>query len=90
VVATEPSISSPTHLNGTYLAILLDLSISGSNFPGTSLPLAQGLEQCRTTRLHWLQTGLTQRANGSFGGETAAVAEYGMSNSWCGVVVFLN
>lgn len=60
---------------------LVDLSISGSNFNGTSLPLAQGLEQCRTTRLHWLQTGLTQRANGSFAASTMAIAEYGMSTS---------
>ena len=46
---------------------------------GTSLPLAQGLQTCRTTRLHWLQTGLTQAENRTFVVEdgTPALAPYG-------------
>ena len=58
---------------------LLDLSISGGRFNGTTLPLAQGLQTCRTTRLHWLQTGLVQAENGTFvvEGDVPAVAPYG-------------
>jgi len=61
------------------MVVFTDLSISGGRYNGTSLPLAQGLQACRTTRLHWLQTGLTQAENGTFVVEdgTPAVAPYG-------------
>lgn len=59
----------------------VDLSISGGNFNGTSMPLAQGLEECRTTRLHWLQTGLSQQSNGSFVSSAPALGQYGMSST---------
>lgn len=61
------------------MLVFTDLSISGGRYNGTSLPLAQGLQTCRTTRLHWLQTGLTQAENGTFVVEdgTPALAPYG-------------
>lgn len=61
------------------MVVFTDLSISGGRYNGTSLPLAQGLQACRTTRLHWLQTGLTQAENGTFVVEddTPTLAPYG-------------
>jgi hypothetical protein len=59
------------------MVVFTDLSISGGRYNGTSLPLAQGLQACRTTRLHWLQTGLTQAENGTFVSDTLALAPYG-------------
>jgi hypothetical protein len=71
------------------MLVFTDLSISGGRYNGTSLPLAQGLQTCRTTRLHWLQTGLTQAGNGTFVVEdgTPALAPYGklepsINHSW--------
>ena len=63
------------------MLVFADLSISGGRYNGTSLPLAQGLQTCRTTRLHWLQTGLVQAENGTFVVEdgTPALAPYGKS-----------
>jgi hypothetical protein len=65
------------------MVVFTDLSISGGRYNGTSLPLAQGLQACRTTRLHWLQTGLTQAENGTFVSETPALAPYGMLRFSC-------
>lgn len=59
------------------MAMLVDLSISANTY-NVSGPKAAGLEYCRTTRLHWLQTDLTQLANGSFVSESAAIADYGL------------
>jgi len=65
------------------MLVFTDLSISGGRYNGTSLPLAQGLQTCRTTRLHWLQTGLVQADNGTFVVEdgTPALAPYGKRDS---------
>jgi hypothetical protein len=82
-VSTRPTISLDSRVEGKYMVVFTDLSISGVRYNGTSLPLAQGLQACRTTRLHWLQTGLTQAENGIFVVEdgTPAVAPYGESRS---------
>ena len=63
------------------MVVFTDLSISGGRYNGTSLPLAQGLQACRTTRLHWLQTGFTQAENGTFVSDTPALAPYGESTN---------
>lgn len=78
-VSTRPTISVDSRVEGKHMVVFTDLSISGGRYNGTSLPLAQGLQACRTTRLHWLQTGLTQAENGTFVVEdgTPAVAPYG-------------
>lgn len=76
-VSTQPTIYLNETVSGTHMVVFTDLSISGGRYNGTTLPLAQGLQSCRTTRLHWLQTGLTQTENGSFVSDTPAVAPYG-------------
>lgn len=78
-MSTRPAISLTSRVEGKHMVVFTDLSISGGRYNGTSLPLAQGLQACRTTRLHWLQTGLTQAENGTFVVEdgTPAVAPYG-------------
>jgi hypothetical protein len=76
-VSTQPTIYLNSTVQGTHMVVLTDLSISGGRYNGTSLPLAQGLQACRTTRLHWLQTGLTQAEDGTFVSETPALAPYG-------------
>lgn len=78
-VSTRPSISLDSRVSGKHMLVFADLSISGGRYNGTSLPLAQGLQSCRTTRLHWLQTGLTQAENETFvvEGATPALAPYG-------------
>ena len=63
------------------MVVFTDLSISGGRYNGTELPLAQGLQSCRTTRLHWLQTGFTQAENGTFVSDTPAIAPYGKLNA---------
>ncbi|KAM0720362.1 hypothetical protein Q7P37_004498 [Cladosporium fusiforme] len=78
-VSTQPTIYSNDQMSGTYMVVFTDLSISGGRYNGTSLPLAQGLQSCRTTRLHWLQTGLTQNPDGTFTSDTPAIAPYGGS-----------
>lgn len=62
------------------MIVFTDLSISGGRYNGTDLPLAQGLQSCRTTRLHWLQTGLTQNPDGTLTSNTTALAPYGTPN----------
>lgn len=57
------------------MAMLVDLSIPAASI-NTTGPAAAGLQACRTTRLHWLQTNLTQLANGSFVSTFPAVAPY--------------
>lgn len=65
------------------MIMLVDLSIPpiDINTTGTNGVLAPGLEPGRTTRLHWLQTGLSQTANGTFIGSTAPIADYGEQRS---------
>ncbi|KAK3628334.1 hypothetical protein LTR56_017533 [Elasticomyces elasticus] len=76
----QPIVSLEQQLNGTHMLAMVDLSINQnsamSSLNGTG-PQAQGLEPCRTTRLHWLQTGLTQTADGTFVNTTSALGEYG-------------
>jgi hypothetical protein len=76
VVATQPTVSLNETLSGTHLVMLVDLSIPPTSFNGTG-PRAPGLEPCRTTRLHWFQGNLTQLSNGTFMGDSAAIADYG-------------
>jgi hypothetical protein len=78
-VSTQPTIYLNSTIQGTHMVVFTDLSISGARYNGTSLPLAQGLQTCRTTRLHWLQTGFTQAENGTFVSDTPALAPYGKS-----------
>ena len=82
-VSTRPTVSLAQRVSGKHMVVFTDLSISGGRYNGTSLPLAQGLQTCRTTRLHWLQTGLTQAENGTFvvEGATPALAPYGKTRS---------
>lgn len=76
-VSTQPTIHLNETVEGTHMVVFTDLSISGGRYNGTSLPLAQGLQRCRTTRLHWLQTGFTQAENGTFVSSDPAIAPYG-------------
>ncbi|KAK5679560.1 hypothetical protein LTS10_008381 [Elasticomyces elasticus] len=80
VTLVQPIVSLDQQVNGTHMLAMVDLSINQnsamSSLNGTG-PQAQGLEPCRTTRLHWLQTGLTQTANGTFVNTTSALGEYG-------------
>ncbi|KAK3679825.1 hypothetical protein LTR78_000201 [Recurvomyces mirabilis] len=75
LVATQPSVTYSSALNGTYMLALLDLSISASSY-NASGPKAPGLEPCRTTRLHWLQGNVTRASNGSLVAGSAPIAMY--------------
>lgn len=65
--------------NGTFFVALVDWSIRNSQV-NSSAPLVQGIAANRTTRLHWLQTNVTQAANGTliYPADTKAIAPYGM------------
>ncbi|KAK4565792.1 hypothetical protein LTR86_003641 [Recurvomyces mirabilis] len=82
LVATQPSVTYSSALNGTYMLALLDLSISPSSY-NASGPKAPGLEPCRTTRLHWLQGNVTRASNGSLVAGSAPIAMYGQLASFC-------
>ncbi|KAK4968779.1 hypothetical protein LTR66_011756 [Elasticomyces elasticus] len=76
----EPTVSLNRTVSGTYMVMLVDLSIAAANTTSNSTvgPLAPGLRCGGTTRLHWLQTGLVQSANGTFvSNGTAPLAVYG-------------
>ncbi len=78
VLASAPAVSLNQTLNGTHMLMLIDLAIPQSSINGTGSEFYPGLVPCRTTRLHWLQTGLTQSANGTFVSDSTAIADYGM------------
>ncbi|KAK1809745.1 hypothetical protein LTR12_015904 [Friedmanniomyces endolithicus] len=77
LLASAPAVSLNQTLNGTHMLMLVDLAIPQSSINGTGSEFYPGLVPCRTTRLHWLQTGLTQSANGTFVSDSAAIADYG-------------
>ncbi|CAJ2514106.1 Uu.00g022250.m01.CDS01 [Anthostomella pinea] len=71
-----PTVSLDQSLTGTYMVMLVDQSIPQSSITSTG-PQVQGLQPCRTTRLHWLQTSLSQTSSGTFVSNSSAIAEYG-------------
>ncbi|KAK1082833.1 hypothetical protein LTR33_003644 [Friedmanniomyces endolithicus] len=77
LLASAPAVSLNQTLNGTHMLMLIDLAIPQSSINGTGSEFYPGLVPCRTTRLHWLQTGLTQSANGTFVSDSTAIADYG-------------
>ncbi|TKA58971.1 hypothetical protein B0A55_11683 [Friedmanniomyces simplex] len=84
LVMTPPIVSVNYTMAGaeTYMLVLADLSIPGSWLPNTTSPLdiAVGMIPDRTTWLQWLQTDLTQAANGTLYSSVAPVAPYGYPN----------
>ncbi|KAK5127753.1 hypothetical protein LTR08_004213 [Meristemomyces frigidus] len=76
LVANEPIVYLHEALNGTHMAMLVDLSIPQSSINSTG-PQAAGLEDCRSTRLHWYQPDLIQTSNGTFVSNTTPIATYG-------------
>jgi hypothetical protein len=78
VSAIRPIIGLNGTQNATYLVALVDLSLPVANArSSTNATLVTGLGANRTTRLHWLQTGIRQSTNGSFTWNTTALAPYG-------------
>jgi hypothetical protein len=78
VSAVRPVISLNGTQNATYLVALVDLSLPVANARSTTnATLVAGLGSNRTTRLHWLQTGIRQSTNGSFTWNATALAPYG-------------
>ncbi|KAK4546599.1 hypothetical protein LTR36_001816 [Oleoguttula mirabilis] len=76
LVATGPTVYLHETLNGTHMVMLVDLAIPQSSIDTTG-PQAAGLEDCRTTRLHWYQPNLTQTSNGTFVSNSTPIATYG-------------
>ncbi|KAF2715903.1 hypothetical protein K431DRAFT_236623 [Polychaeton citri CBS 116435] len=74
-VSSAPVVSLGSQVTGTHLIALVDLSIPISLLPYKT-DLAPGLGEGRSTRLHWLQTDLSQTANGSFYSTSAPLAFY--------------
>ncbi|OQO14282.1 hypothetical protein B0A48_01158 [Cryoendolithus antarcticus] len=78
LVQTLPVISSTQTFTGTHMLVFIDLSLPASaRYANSTAVLAPGIGDCRTTRLHWLQTGLVQNSAGVFENNTPATAEYG-------------
>ncbi|TKA68009.1 hypothetical protein B0A55_10539 [Friedmanniomyces simplex] len=81
LVMTPPIVSVNYSMAGaeTYMLVLADSSIPGSWLPNTTSPMdiAVGMTPDRTTWLQWLQTDLTQAANGTLYSSVAPVAPYG-------------
>lgn len=78
VTTSYPTITYPSASpNTTYMVLLVDYSIPGRlinmSFPGTKAP---GLGPNRYTRLHYWQTDVTFRSNGTLANKTAPLAAY--------------
>ncbi|KAK4615674.1 hypothetical protein CLAFUW4_10383 [Fulvia fulva] len=69
------AFQSSDKVSGDHMLLLVDQLIPQSSIDSSG-PQTPGLEYCRTTRLHWFQTDLTQLDNGSFVSETAPMATH--------------
>ena len=77
VVANQPGISTHRSLTGTYMILMMDLSILDELTGKPAKQLVPGLQTNRTTFCHWLQTGLHQERNGMLASTNAsALAPY--------------
>lgn len=78
VVSNKPFIDANINYGGTYLALLVDQSISTASFPSNeTASLVPGLGPDRTTRLHWWASNVTQTSEGAFINRSAPIADYG-------------